>query len=212
MAATTWNPADKGASIVLSNGNLTAAWPGGAGAWVRAAFGATTGKYYWEINADAWTNTNTSAGIALSTNNLVNGIAAAGAGVGTSGLGFGGVVYVDGASAGISFGTITSGHLMCYALDCDAGRVWFKNSAAGNWNNSGTANPATGTGGVTLTQFGAGKALYPAFGPWGTNDKMTANFGQNAFTGVVPSGFTQGFGTGLPIAGGGVTSRVMILA
>ena len=80
------------------------------------------------------------------------------------------------------------------------------------WNNSGTANPATGTGGVTLTQFGAGKALYPAFGPWGTNDKMTANFGQNAFTGVVPSGFTQGFGTGLPIAGGGVTqSRVMIL-
>ena len=46
VTPTTWNPADKDATVTLSGGNLTAASTGGA---VRSVFGASAGKYYFEL-------------------------------------------------------------------------------------------------------------------------------------------------------------------
>lgn len=45
LIPTTWNPADKDATVSLSNGNKTAVSTGGS---VRSVFGATSGKHYWE--------------------------------------------------------------------------------------------------------------------------------------------------------------------
>ena len=46
LVPTTWNPADKDASVTLSDADLTAASTAGG---VRSVFGATSGKFYWEI-------------------------------------------------------------------------------------------------------------------------------------------------------------------
>lgn len=44
---TTWNPADKAATVTLSNGNKTAVASGGS---VRSVYGVIGGKWYWEYN------------------------------------------------------------------------------------------------------------------------------------------------------------------
>lgn len=50
----TWNPADKDSFIVLSNGNLTATMSSfNSGKSVRATFGRSAGKYYFEVYNDA---------------------------------------------------------------------------------------------------------------------------------------------------------------
>ena len=53
MANTTWNPADKSATMTLSGGNLIATGSSWI-AWVRAVDKKTTGKFYWEYKATVW--------------------------------------------------------------------------------------------------------------------------------------------------------------
>jgi hypothetical protein len=67
--------------------------------------------------------------------------------------------------------------------------VWFKKQGGTNWNNSGTANPATGVGGLLLSGAGAIYLLGTLFGNT-PGDTGTVNFGATAFIGTVPSGFT----------------------
>lgn len=52
--ATTWNPADKGTNVTLSNNNLTAVVSGSNpnGSVIATNF-KTTGKWYWEVNIDS---------------------------------------------------------------------------------------------------------------------------------------------------------------
>jgi hypothetical protein len=52
------------------------------------------------------------------------------------------------------------------------------------------------------------QALYPliAFISGGGSNVFTANFGDTAFSGVVPSGFTSGFPTGAPTLQAAVTT------
>jgi hypothetical protein len=87
--------------------------------------------------------------------------------------------------------------VVCIALDAGARLIWFRVGAAGNWNGSAVNNPATGVGGVAITNLGVGIQIYPSvcFGVIG--DQITANFGDSAFTGAVPAGFTSGFTAGV---------------
>lgn len=48
----TWNPADKGANITLSNGNRTATATVGAAENTRSIMGHSTGKYHFEFTVD----------------------------------------------------------------------------------------------------------------------------------------------------------------
>jgi hypothetical protein len=64
---TTWNPSDKNASIVLSNGNLTATGPVTTGACgVRGTNFRRTGKYYFEITVVSANDTNIGAYVGIS--------------------------------------------------------------------------------------------------------------------------------------------------
>lgn len=74
-----------------------------------------------------------------------------------------------------------------FALDFTHSKVWFYNPNAGNWNNSGTANPATNTGGLALGPTGP---LTPAYAPHDTGEQATINGGTAAFVNPIPSGFT----------------------
>jgi hypothetical protein len=80
--------------------------------------------------------------------------------------------------------------------------------AAGNWNANAAYNPATGVGGVS-TNLGVGIAAYPACCLAAVNDQVTANFGDTAFTGAVPSGYTSGFTAGASVPTNAIASQAL---
>lgn len=193
MTNTTWSPTDKSSGFSLSNGNLTATNVNNAICGIRAAHGATSGKYYWEVACPTLTYGNSGVGVCKLTWNLTTYPAAASAQglAGTRALD--GRIAIDAAWTANYIGAAMSGTLTCIAVDCDKQLIWFRLGASGNWNGSATANPATGVGGIAITTGNPAQALYPAAWTGNTNDQVVANFGDSAFTGAVPSGFTAGF-------------------
>lgn len=186
--ATSFNPANTSSGITLSNGNLTATVNStDPGTHVNAFSldGESTGKFYWEIVC----------GIASGAGRL--GIATTGASLST---GFGadtqsygwdssGQVFFNGASVATIQG-FGNGNTVATAVDIGNLLIWFQ-TAGGNWNNSGTANPATGIGGISIGSIASLPLLIPVelAGPQ-SGDFFTL---QSAppFTFSPPSGFIQ---------------------
>jgi hypothetical protein len=192
---TTLNPSDKESHITLSGGNLTALGTAGWEGIVRAVDGRSTGKFYWELTFNAGSN-NSGVGVALSSLSLFTTFSGS-VTSGHCGLVRGGVVYVNGSTSltiggvpasSINFGAISSGTVICIAIDMAAKLIWFRLGAGGNWNNSSSRDPATGAGGVSISSV---TTAYPTLCISGA-DTIIANFGSTAFAGAVPSGFTPG--------------------
>jgi hypothetical protein len=180
-----WNPSDKGTSIVLSNGNLTATGV----VSVRANVSATSGKKYYElIWAGAGTGNQTYLGIADSGGSFLNTNR-----IGTLSNSFafnsGGFIFTNSSSsfAG-SVPTYTTGDTIAIAVDLDAGNIWFaKNNVWINDSSGNAGNPSTGaypriTGIASVT-------YYPAISPEETHD-FTAHFSTSSFTYSPPTGFS----------------------
>jgi hypothetical protein len=209
MANTTWNPSDKSASATLTGGNLIVTSAAGGTQSVRAIDKQITGKFYWECTyTTAISGTTAAGGMALGA--VFGGsIGTTGGPIGSFGLARAGTVFVDGVSAQTGFGTITSGTVVCIAFDCATRAVWFRLGAAGLWNLSASANPATGVGGIA-TSLGGGVAVCPAASLTALNDQITANFGGSAFTGAVPAGFTSGFTAGATIPNNALATQAAL--
>ena len=188
-SANTWNPSDL-AQMTLSGGNLSAQSTGTA-AGVRHTTGHSSGKYYWEITTVAWSGTGTETGLATASATLTGGGLAGQAVVTRSLGGINGSIYINGTHSGSQLGVVANA-VIGIAVDLTAGLIWFRIAPAGNWNGSGTANPATGAGGISLGAL-AGSTLLPLFAAALATEDVTANFGGSAFTGAVPSGFTSGW-------------------
>lgn len=205
MANTTWSPTDKESGTVLSGANLIATASAGGFGWVRAAHSLASGKYYWEVVATTFNNGASSIGVATPSAVLSSGLTVSGT---TAVTQLNGVITVSGSNSGSNFGTISAGTRICIALDLDGHLIWYRLGAAGNWNNSGTANPASASGGISVPLVAPAS---PAAFLRAANETYTANFGDSAFTGAVPSGFYVGFPTAAVILGG-TQARAMILA
>lgn len=184
MATTQWNPADKAASTVLSNGNLTAmATTSSSGG--RAVDGYTTGKYYVEYT-NSWSSGSDSVGIATSTAGF-NAVP-----IGQCSVLYSGSINLDGSNTGSTVGGgVAPSGTIGMAVDISNKLIWFRGAPSGNWNGSGTANPATGTGGISISTLTG--TLFPWFSIAFNGDTITANFGATAFSGAVPGGFTSGW-------------------
>lgn len=183
--ATNWNPSDL-SNVTLSGGNLVAT--GTAGGGVRSVGSNSTGKYYWEYTYTTVTTNNLGVGIALATASLATP---------TTGSAYvarsNGNIMINGSASGssVSGGTaITTGSVLCFAVDFTSQLLWIRQNAGGNWNGSGAANPATAAGGLSISSI-AGSLF--AFMTCAASDVVTANFGGSAFTGAVPAGFVSGF-------------------
>jgi len=182
--ATTWNPSDKSANITLSGGNLVAQGTNGSDGGVRATISLTSGKAYFEVTwLSATGGVDAGCGIATS--------AAVLSSMGSTALGIAlvyqsGAIYVNGTNTGINIGTNTAP--LCIAVDLVNSRIWFR-IGGGNWNNSGTANPATNAGGINISALFPTNAAYAAVTTQNSTNTYTANFGASAFTQTVPSGF-----------------------
>jgi hypothetical protein len=102
-----------------------------------------------------------------------------------------GIIASDLNASAVTGFTSPSGHVNAACIDPVAGLVWFRDATAnGNWNNSGTANPATGAGGIAFTT--SANPVYFAYikSPSVTGGTCTVNTGTSAFSGAVPSGFS----------------------
>jgi Putative phage tail protein len=185
----TWNLADKSPSISLSNGDLTATASGGVGnRAVRSTTWRTITKVYFEV---LYTKINGGSqigcGLALATADLALYAGNAKDGIAVNCLG-GGAIWKDQASTGISLGTAVDGQRHCIAVDLSVMRFWARLDS-GNWNGSGTADPAANVGGIDIAPVFAGQHVYAAQPMSVFNDSATANFGATTFAHAMPSGF-----------------------
>ena len=191
----TWDPATVTA-VTLSGGNLVATNTGttsaNQGVMVAAASAKTTGKYYFEVTVTTRLN-GIGACIGLCTTASTY---SAFANDGTAGVMVNlatGTLYLNGGSGSALAPTPSTGSVIGLAIDLDNRKSWMRLAPSGNWNNSGTANPATNVGGYTIVA-GSMVPVVTFGGAGGTaNNVDTANFGASAFTGAVPSGFTAGW-------------------
>lgn len=200
---TYWNPFDS--NVTLSNNNLTATSTGLLSG-VRGVDRAYTGKYYFEYTATTWTSSDwlglsnifyPTAGTSLPNTAYVYQT---------------GQIRVNGAAL-VSLGTRANGDIIGIALDMTAKLIWFRVAPSGNWNASGTANPATGTGGLDLSPIApAGIPLYPTIYLNGAGSVVTANFGDTAYSGAVPSGFTSGFPANASAPANVIATQAAVLA
>jgi hypothetical protein len=204
VANTQWNGSDKSANVTLSGLNLIAV-ASGASAWVRAVDKQITGKFYWECTPTVWGNANT--GVGFSTPNVTTPVPTS---IGTCVVIKSGVINVDGVSSGSTLGARAAADVISVAVDFGARLTWFRVAAAGNWNGSATANPATGAGGVAITSSGVGVPAFPLAIMGANLDAITANFGDTAFTGTVPSGFTSGFTAGASIGTNALATQAAV--
>jgi hypothetical protein len=186
-AVATWNPSDKSASISLTSGNLIAgSAPSIAGA-VRGTKGLSSGKAYLEITCTYSIITDSNIGVATLAANLgsVGGNMIGSAAVDI----FGGWMYINNSSTSHgNIGLFNSGDVLCLALDLGNRQIWFRRNG-GNWNNSGTANPATNAGGLDVSMLFTSAAAFPLATFVDANLNETINAGASAFTQTIPSGF-----------------------
>lgn len=199
--ATTWDPANKSATATLSNGNLTVTdssvvEENDCG---RNTVAITTAqKKYWEEKLDLTDGAISSGpGISIITCDYTSGewLGFRATSIGYYGTG---EVFFNWNTLGTfianGLNTFTTGDVICVAVDFAAGKIWFRVNN-GNWNNSGTDNPATATGGIDFvtSRLGSGD-VYPSFNVYrdgtGVLSKITGNFGATVTAFAIPSGFT----------------------
>lgn len=182
---TTWSATDIN-NATLSNGNLRATIGSGNGG-VRGGVSKTSGKYYWEYTYTTLNSNSFTTGLALASGSLTNP---------TTGVArlnrLNGNIFVNSLDTTMTLGTIPPAAVVGVAVDLGAQLIWFRVAPAGNWNGSGTANPATGVGGASIGTISG--PLFPLMSG-ASGDAVTANFGASTFSGTVPSGFTSGWPT-----------------
>lgn len=190
IAATTWDPSSIGSNITLSGGNLVAthSTTGGYNGF-RSVASHSTGKFYNEVtigNSGAFGGDAYQAGIVNSSASLNTYL-----GVDNNGAGsFGATaeVFLNNASVGAIGAYAANGTVLSVAIDIGALKYWIS-VGGGNWNNSGSANPDTGVGGLSLSTL-TGAPFYFAGDLNGqvSTISLTANFGATAYANKATAG------------------------
>jgi hypothetical protein len=206
--ATSWDPADKNASITLSTthyANDTAANSSAGGSWIGVRStnspAKTNGKWHFECKVQSYHGGGGwSVGIANSSESLSTI-----AGGGTNGVS----VNVRGDRVQLEFnGVLTTylftsaqGDVIAIEVDLTNSLLWFQDVTAGTgWSDGSggfTGNPGTGTRGFSfsgVTTVGGVMIIFNAFNVLGTPDIGVLNPGPGtsgvAFAAAVSSGFS----------------------
>jgi hypothetical protein len=183
VVGTTWNPSDKGGDIFLSNGDRTASNTNTIWECVRGVSGKLTGKYYFEISVDFSSNNGAlRVGVANPSVSLM--IVPGGSGSLATAYDFqsGQVTYNGTLRA--TYPSTTTGDRIGVAIDLGNAKFWIAKN--GTW--AGGSNPATNTGGVSLS---SAAPLYPMAGIFGGySDQQTICTSPQDLLYSAPSGFS----------------------
>lgn len=187
----TWNPADKTANMLLSNGNLTAKSNAAGRNEVRATNPIVAGeKKYVEYTIDKVITpaTQFAVGIAPLAHSFANYL-----GQGNDfGYGNDGTNFKLGANQGTTV-TYTTGDNIGMAVDIPNKKIWFRKNG-GNWDNNASHDPATNIGGFDLTAIFNGVATsttYAIIDMEDSTDQVTAKFSNGSWTYSAPTGFSS---------------------
>ncbi|MGY4281218.1 hypothetical protein ACVWXO_000438 [Bradyrhizobium sp. LM2.7] len=88
-----------------------------------------------------------------------------------------------------NLGAFSNGNVLCVAFNLSSRLAWFRKNGL-LWNNSGTADPATSTGGLNYSSMGTFQ-IFPFTGTGGGGDSSTLNAGATTFAQTVPGGFSS---------------------
>lgn len=175
-------------NVTLSNGNLTATHSNTtSNSGVRSASQQSSGKYYFEVTATQTAGSGDCVGVITAAGTYTNLV--------TNGSNCGvqyraGAIWANNANSTLSGGNIANGNIVGVAVDLDNDKIWFQQFFGWNGLAVTSENPATNTGGVSISSF-SGTTLSPAVGFAATaSGNFTANFGATTFKGNVPSGFS----------------------
>src|SRR5690242_7173914 len=125
----TWNPADKGANVVLTNGNLTATKNNSAWQNVRSTIGVSSGKWYWELTVVAMPTNEIGAAIANIGDSLTTEFGDSLSNNSMAYLSTSGAFNFQQSRAGYG-ATYTVGDVIGVALDVDTGTLkFYKNNS-----------------------------------------------------------------------------------
>ncbi|HNC23565.1 MAG TPA: hypothetical protein PLU52_05100 [Opitutaceae bacterium] len=192
--AVTWDSGRTAAGITLSGGNLTATNASAGNAAEISTFATASiksgEKKYFEVLANTIPGTSGAGWFGIGFGNSSAPISGAGGeiGVNTHSVGVydNGQVYYNSAVV-TNIASFAATDVVCFAVD-RANNVFWARTNNGNWNNSGTANPATNTGGIAISPTGD---LFPGFSPQDQTGSATAKFASADWTYGAPSGFDQ---------------------
>ncbi len=189
-----WSTTDKSANVTLSGGNLTATWSSNAQGGVRCDTSFAGGLLYFELYAVSGALGNLSVGFANATANLAQSVGQTVNGVGV--IPGNNSVTINNSSIGAfehSTQQNTIPYTICIAVNFTSGKWWARPAWAGGggfWNGSTTADPASGTGGLSLSTLAAGP-YFPMIDSLNSNGAVvTARFGAADMWFPVPSGFS----------------------
>lgn len=191
-----FDSATKGANVTLSNSDYTATKSSTGISGAKTAYGKKTGKYYFE--AVLTNRVSPSGGVAI-----VNEVGLSRVDFGYEGYcvpAFGAGVFLNQSAAGdmwvdrsniAALGTPSNGDVYGFAVDLTSGLVWIRRNT-GNWNNNGSADPATGVSGSSLGDL-AGYSLTPVATFYDALEATTLVTTPGSLTYSAPSGFTAGW-------------------
>lgn len=181
--------------FTLSGGNLVATGNNyNSPVTVKTSTSYSSGKYYWEC-----THGTGNTGDGYSQVGVCNSTAANNATTGGAEYLGDGRIYWSGGLFTSSMPSLGTNAVVRVAVDIGAALIWFSVNG-GTWNVSGTANPATGVGGISIATLTLPlKAFVSQGGNGGTPDVWTLNAGQSGMTYTVPAGFTSGLGSPPPV-------------
>lgn len=184
----TWDPLGLGANISLSNGNRLAYKTASGSTSARGQLGHSTGKWYLEGSSTPG-STSVEFGLISTSGSLSTPVSFTS---GNASIKQNGQIFIDATLVA----TLTTGvpwsnavGTVYIAIDLSANLIWFKHSGTtSGWNNSSTADPTIGTGGLTIPA--GGRPWYPAMTGNASPDGVFLNTGNSAFVGFPPTGFT----------------------
>jgi hypothetical protein len=182
----TLDPSNTSVNITLSNANLTGTCntTNANGNVSRTSTSRSSGKYYFEITPSIAGSPPQGIGL-INASQSVSGNWLGEAGNNSIGCYAVGTIY-QGASHEATFASYTAGNTVGVAVDLDNKEIWYR-VGNGNWNASGTANPATDTGGQDISAI-----AFPVFAAVeldSNGDVTTANFGATSYAFTPPIGF-----------------------
>jgi hypothetical protein len=194
---TTLDPSHTGSNFTLSGGNLTATGSGAGNATSRSTTSKASGKYYFEVTfVSGSSSTVMTLGIANSS--LSQTLNALGLDANNSiGGNSNSNIFYNSSTIG-SWKATANGDVCAVAVDFTNQLIWFQDitSQPGQWNGNNSFSPG-GTGGAA---FAATSGPYFAAISDNSNAcQFVINFGNSAFTGSVPAGFTAWDGVAAPV-------------
>jgi hypothetical protein len=172
--------------VDFSNGNLTAT-ANIAGNQVKSWTVAPVIKTYTEATLDAhnggWQG---ALGLLLSNKSFTSW----GGDTDSFGVMCDGEIWLEGVSQGDLGGDIGVGGRLCMAVDRANNLVWVRHNN-GNWNNNGSANPATGTGGISISGLPAGDLFFALYIDAPIGAAMTLHSERESWEYTAPAGFEE---------------------